>query len=1211
MTNTMRGRFRMEWLLLVAGLLTVGLVIGASLYKEHADIDRRERERFSTQAQVVEKSVGGVLDVVNRALIGIRDDLPGWRAEKDGMAHASQRLRAFADAMRSVRTLQVLDSEGDVVAANRPELLGKNFSSRAYFQVPLAQPHIDRLYVSPPFQTSLGVWSMNVVRMVPGPNGEFAGIVSATLDPEELRAGLAAVLYEPDMWAALAHGDGLQILMEPDRPDQAAKNLAQPGSFFSRHMASGQTAQVLEGRVAATGENRLMALHTIRPAHVPMDKPLVAAVGRDMGALYAAWHQRAWLEGGLLVLLAGFSLPALMLSHRRRRRMEVEQERTAAALAESERFMRSLIDIIPGMVGYWDVDLRCRFSNIAYREWFGKTPEQMRGIRIVDLMGEELFRKNEPFMRAALAGERQDFERTLVKADGSTGYTWAHYIPDVANGRVIGFFVLVSDVTALKQTQLLLQESNAVLEKRSAEAASRAKSAFVANMSHEIRTPMNAVLGLLQLLQHTELDARQLDYTKKAQGAAQSLLGILNDILDFSKVEAGKMTLDSTPFRLDELLRNLSVVLSSALHNKEVEVLFQLDPGVPPALCGDGMRLQQVLLNLAGNAIKFTQRGEVIVALRVVESAAASIRIEFSVRDTGIGIPADRLTAIFEGFTQAENSTTRRYGGTGLGLAISQRLVRLMGGELAVESTPGHGSRFSFTLDFARDETLPASSHGSEPAPQPTPLRALIVDDNATARDVLTAMASSFGWQTVTASSGTAAIEQLRQDNAAGGAFDIIFMDWIMPGMDGWETIQHIRAMRTETRPPAILMVTAHGRELLAERLNGEPDLLDGFLVKPVTRSMLFDAVAQATQGASVSIDRRATQRLADRPLAGLRLLVVEDNPLNQQVAQELLTHAGAWVQVANNGRLGIDSIKATQPPFDAVLMDIQMPDMDGYTATRILRTELGVTLPIIAMTANAMPADRDACLAAGMSDHIGKPIDVAELIATLQRHCQGETMPLSESPPPATTSLSADAALPELPADFDLAAALSRIDGNRLLFASLARRFDSDQAAIVDRATQALRQGNRSDAVRELHTLKGLAATLGATALAKLAADGEARIKAGTECTEEDRLLTELREKLASVTTILHTVAATFDPPQVVPTEVMADPAHVLEHLDELETLLANRNMRALDVYATLKREASGMLGNSLAALDETIANLDFPAAREKVANLIAVLKP
>ncbi|HRM00060.1 MAG TPA: ATP-binding protein, partial [Acidovorax sp.] len=438
---------------------------------------------------------------------------------------------------------------------------------------------------------------------------------------------------------------------------------------------------------------------------------------------------------------------------------------------------------------------------------------------------------------------------------------------------------------------------------------------------------MNAVLGLLQLMERTGLDARQRDYVHKAEGAARALLAILNDILDFSKVESGKLELDDTPFRLDELLRNLSVVLSSTLQHKAVEVLFQLDPAVPRALRGDGHRLQQVLLNLAGNAIKFTQRGEVVIGLKLLDSTSDSVRIEFSVRDTGIGIAADRLAAIFEGFTQAESSTTRRFGGTGLGLAISRRLVRLMGGELQVQSTPGQGSHFHFTVDFRRDaETSAFERMAAAENDQHAALRVLIVDDNATAREVLAAMVSSFGWQVETATSGAEAIQRLEAATAAGHSFDILCVDWIMPGMDGWETIQRIRA-RDTGHLPAILMITAHGRELIAERLGEETNPLDGFLVKPVTPSMLFDAVAQATRGASVTVDSHTPANLpTEQPLAGLRLLVVEDNPLNQQVARELLSHAGAEIEVASDGEQGIACVRRASLPYDAILMDIQMP---------------------------------------------------------------------------------------------------------------------------------------------------------------------------------------------------------------------------------------------------------------------------------------------
>ncbi|HJW03516.1 MAG TPA: CHASE domain-containing protein [Azospira sp.] len=834
-----------------------------------------------------------------------------------------------------------------------------------------------------------------------------------------------------------------------------------------------------------------------------------------------------------------------------------------------------------------------------------------------DYRQEVLSAWNTAVARAAESGT--DIEPMEYRVTAKNGQVRDILISGITLGP--SFLATFADLTERNEHERQLKQA-----RTEAEAASQAKSAFVANMSHEIRTPMNAVLGLLQLLQYTSLSERQLDYTQKAKAAAQSLLLILNDILDFSKVEAGKLTLECTTFRLDELLRNLSVVLSAALQDKEVEVLFRLDPATPRTLRGDALRLQQVLLNLAGNAIKFTERGEVVVALRLLQISPNSARIEFSVRDTGIGIPADRLSAIFEGFTQAETSTTRRYGGTGLGLAISQRLVRLMGGELVVESTEGKGSRFSFTLDFARDEESlegeresakerdkeKATQGRPEAAPLPHALHVLIVDDNATAREILAGMTKSFGWQTETAASGAEALALMQREAAAGKPFDVVCVDWVMPGMDGWETIQHMRATPQGEKEPAILMVTAHGRELLTERLTeGQSDgqkRLDGFLVKPVTPSMLFDAVAHVTGGRSVTSDRRSAARPSDSDrLAGLRILVVEDTPLNQQVAQELLTHAGAYVQVANDGRQGINSIQSARLPFDVVLMDIQMPEMDGYEATRILRQEMGATLPIIAMTANALPSDRAACLAAGMNDHVGKPIDISELVSTILRHCRQEDLGDSSTRGPLLTS---PPALPPLPAGFDLASALARLDHNRPLFAKLVRQFAQDQGALLSRAFQSLRQGDRDLAGRELHTLKGVAATLGAQALAHTIAETEARLKAGTGAAEDDQLFERLRQQLAEAVQCLGTVAETFEPEAEAGSQSPPDQAQVIDYLEELATLLAANNMRALDVHATLKREAGGMLGEHLAALDEAIGKLDFLAAGEKTANLIALLK-
>ncbi|HEX6734101.1 MAG TPA: response regulator [Azonexus sp.] len=1189
-----------EWLLLSAALLTLGSFVTWTLVDEHAAIEAREREHLAAQTRIVHENLGRQLDAVARVLASHRDELPRWRQLPDGMARASERLRAFTEAMPGVSTITIVDAEGVVQAANIPALLGRNFRERDYFQAPLQQPDARRLYVSPPFKTALGLWSMSLALMIPGADGEFAGVVTAILDPEEFRILLNSVNYAPDMWSSLAHGDGKLFLMMPERPELAGIDLAQADSMFSRHRAGDQTTTVLSGTEPITGEQRIMALQTVQPAALNMDKPLVVAVARDRDALFANWRNEAQARGGLFALLALTCCVALALLQHRRRLAEHEAAIAEDALREKTRELEGFFNISVDLIGIFDFAGHFLKLNPAWEQTLGYRLSELEGAPSIDFVHPDDRAATEAAAAELAAGRPVvNFINRYRTKGGDYRYIEWHSTP--YDNRLI--YSAARDVTDSQERERQLKEASA-----RAEAASRAKSAFLANMSHEIRTPMNAVLGLLQLLQHTALDERQRDYTHKAQGAAQSLLAILNDILDFSKVEAGKMTLDPTPFRLDDLLRNLSVVLSAALHNRELEVLFQLDPGIPRILHGDGLRLQQVLLNLAGNAIKFTPHGEVVVALQLRQATADAVRICFSVRDTGIGIPPERLAAVFEGFTQAESSTTRRYGGTGLGLAISQRLVRLMGGELAAESTPGEGSHFHFTLDFARDVDAEATERGSGSDVAGRPLRVLIVDDNAIARDVLAGMARSFGWQVATAATGNAAIDCLRREAAEGRPFDILCIDWIMPGLDGWETVRQIRDAQDDSHTPAILMITAHGRELLAERLDGQNNPLDGYLVKPVTPSMLFDAVAEATHGASVHVDRRAGVRLppvaAERPLTGLRLLLVEDNPLNQQVAQELLGHAGARVEVANDGRQGIECVRRAEPPYDAVLMDIQMPEMDGYEATDILRRELGMTLPIIAMTANAMPSDRTACLAAGMNDHIGKPIDIAELSSVLLRHCRGQ----AAAPRPPAERGAATGDLPELPAGFDLAAALARLDGNRSLFASLVRRFAVDQQNLVAGADQALDRGDRVAAARELHTLKGLAGTLGATALATQAADTESRLRSGSDDAADARLLAALRAPLSEVTARLLDVAETFTPATAAAAPA-ADPQWLRAQLAELAALLGEHNMRAVAVHGQLRATTTGLPDDRLAALDEAMAGLDFTTARLQADHLLSLL--
>ncbi|MCV2355234.1 response regulator [Paucibacter sp. B2R-40] len=641
------------------------------------------------------------------------------------------------------------------------------------------------------------------------------------------------------------------------------------------------------------------------------------------------------------------------------------------------------------------------------------------------------------------------------------------------------------------------------------EAATAAKGQFLANMSHEIRTPMNAVLGMLKLLQGTDLNQRQRDYTLKAAGAAKSLLGLINDILDFSKMDAGKMTLDPQPFALDQLMRDLSTIVSTNIGKKPVEVLFDIDARVPPVLVGDAMRLQQVLINLSGNAIKFTAQGEVVIRIELVSDIGPDVTLRFVVRDSGIGIAPEHQQKIFEGFSQAEVSTTRRFGGTGLGLNISQRLVAMMGGELALDSELGKGSSFHFSLRLpvgaalAVDAEADAADELAENLAEH--LSVLVVDDSAIARELVQHMAQSLGWLAEAAADGQEALQLMQaRQLAERPPFDAVFMDWEMPGMDGWAAIARMRELMGPNSPITV-MVTAHGRERLAERSKEEQASLNGILVKPITAAMLHDMLKRARTGQS-NVRRHARPAAAKRlVLAGLRLLLVEDNELNQEVAQTLLEQAGATVRLAGDGQLALDLLRADPTAFDVVLMDVQMPVMDGFTATRLIRARgaqgLGLTaLPVVAMTANAMASDREDCMAAGMTDFVSKPFELADLVQVLLR-VSGRTAAAK-----AAKGVSGQQFMSmTLPADLlskadsmglEAQATIDRFMGKTALYQRMVSSFCVSAQGLPAQVDGYLAAASFVEAERALHSFKGLAATLGATGLASLGAEGEAMFK-------------------------------------------------------------------------------------------------------------------
>jgi PAS domain S-box-containing protein len=874
-----------------------------------------------------------------------------------------------------------------------------------------------------------------------------------------------------------------------------------------------------------------------------------------------------------------------------RQLLEARVQQRTRALNDSEQRFRGVFERAQVGIALCDAQGVILDVNQALTAMLCREAGELRGAKLADLpdfrpgkvLGGEISR---------LASTRVDhvrFERGFALpgggelfADGS-----ASAIRD-RRGRLVNVVQMLIDVTERHRAEVEL-----VRARLAAEAASQAKSDFLANMSHEIRTPMNGALGMLNLLLRTELTPRQLDYASKARTAAQALLGVINDVLDFSKVEAGKMELDLHRFELSDFMRELAVILSANVGSKDIEVLFRLDPRLPPALVGDATRLRQVLLNLAGNALKFTERGEVVLALTLLGEDGAGpqkkARLRFEVIDTGIGIPAEKLQHIFEGFSQAEQSTSRRYGGTGLGLAISRRLVALMGGELAVDSRVGEGSRFHFDLVM---DAAPASIDADDAAQRG--LKVLIVDDNPMAREVLQGIGASLGWDCDLAASGEQALAVIHEAARRGEPhYDLILMDWRMPGLDGWETSRRIRDSH-ESDAPVIIMVTAHGRELLAERSEQEIQSLGGYLVKPVTASMLHDAVAEATSGLPLQASRATS---AESRLAGLRLLVVEDNGFNQQVAQELLEGEGARVTLAGGGVEGVHLALVTEPPFDAILMDVQMPDIDGYEATqRILARRPGSL--IIAMTANAMEADRQACIAAGMRDHVAKPVDLDQLVSCLCRHVDpADTRPGDTQP---------GAAAGEAPALVDAAVALKRLGGRQALYERMVRSFMADAPAELQALSLHLAAGRRDDAARVLHTLRGLAGTVGASALAEATGAQERAWRQGAAQVD----LAGLQSCMAATLDALAPLVAT-DPPSAPGALDEAQAGAPLELLQQLRQLLADRNMRSVTAAEQLAARKAEGLAPEMAPLLAAVTQLDFALALRLCDELLERLAP
>jgi two-component system sensor histidine kinase/response regulator len=725
-----------------------------------------------------------------------------------------------------------------------------------------------------------------------------------------------------------------------------------------------------------------------------------------------------------------------------------------------------------------------------------------------------------------------------------------------------------------------------------AEAGARMKSEFLANMSHEIRTPMNAIIGMSRLALMSEPAPRLRNYLGKILGASEHLMGIINDILDFSRIEAGKLSLEKVAFDLDEMLEHLSTLTGVKTDAKGIELIFRVGPGVPTRLVGDPLRLSQVLINLTGNAVKFTERGEIVVAVNVVKSDAAptpdAVTLAFSVSDTGIGMTAEQLPQLFQSFSQADSSTTRKYGGTGLGLSISRQLVELMQGTIAVQSSPGAGTTFTFTvpLGVAESQEISASASATRLALL-MDVRALVVDDSGTARTALVEMLTSFGVQADAVASGEECLAALARARDAGQPYQIVLMDYLMPGLDGMATIRRIHQSTRDAAPPSILMVSSLIRETVLDEQGELP--VDAFLHKPVGPALLYHSLLQvlhpqlgAADGPAAGALARSST-MADIPrLDGARILLAEDNDNNREVALDFMAAARMQVDVAFNG---VEALRmATQGDYDLVLMDIQMPEMDGLSATREIRAAAArdarlARLPIVAMTAHALASDRALSRMAGMNDHVAKPIDPDLLFCTLLKWIDPARLagrPLPPLPPKqqqqpqqqrAPAAPEPAGALPAAPG-IDWRLALEHVDGQRSRLEKRAGSFVREYGGAPRILREALGAGDHPRLQALAHNLKSSAAYVGAFELSGAASRLEQDLRAGMP----DRVGVQVPALLAALETALSGLArmAASALPRAAPEEAVAavmarlfeylraDDARAEDALSELESLLA-----------------------------------------------------
>ncbi|TFG62423.1 MAG: response regulator, partial [Spirochaetales bacterium] len=772
----------------------------------------------------------------------------------------------------------------------------------------------------------------------------------------------------------------------------------------------------------------------------------------------------------------------------------------------------------------------------------------------------------------------------LVLEDCSEKRSW----PESEKRIINAFAVTLGEVIARHEAAMEL-----VKARDQAEAATKSKSEFLANMSHEIRTPMNAIIGMAGLALEKEKDSRVKEYLKIINKSSHSLLGIINDILDFSKIEAGKMDIETIGFYLSDLLDELSDMFRSKAAEKDIELVIIPDLTAPDALIGDPLRLSQIFINLISNAVKFTEKGEITVRAECILASPDKAGFRFSVRDTGIGIDNGKLPQLFDSFTQADGSTTRRFGGTGLGLAICRSLVENMGGTIQAESEPGRGSLFTFVLSLERQ---PQMNEKKRVIPETVSnLKILVVDDNAPSLLLITEMLASSGFSAGAAASGKEALDLLEEAQKGKAPFQLVLADWKMPGMDGIELVRAVKQRENSGGIRTILM-TAFGTNRDIEDAGGA--VADAFLLKPIKQSALYDAIINIFDpsprlAAGGEIPLMTRERIHKEAVRGAQLLLVEDNRINQQVAVEILEEAGISVDLADDGREAVAAVRHKK--YDAVLMDVQMPRMDGLEAAKLIRADENFAdLPIIAMTANAMKGDRERCIAAGMNDYVSKPIDTAELFTVLKRWINLEG-------PGRIDTAQEGGELPEIPG-INTGTALKRLMHNRKLLKSLLKDFKQDYGSAAETLRNLLGSGDLAGLEREAHSLKSVAGNVGAEGVSAAAAKLESAAREG-KTSGLSPLIEDLGDRLAAVADAIGLMLPGEDPGNTPATggSGRADAAAAAAIMEELYSLASGNDAEAEDKLELLKScNLGGEYAGFLKKIEEELAEFNFAEAAD-----------